>query len=79
MSVRVPSKKDSNVAGRSAIKCSCGKLILMVPNVKVMSEAIEVHVAEHTKKVIDRKEAEAEAERVRDDLIVQILEKASQS
>ena len=51
----------------------------MVPNVKVMSEAIEVHVAEHTKKVIDRKEAEAEAERVRDDLIVQILEKASQS
>jgi len=43
----------------------------MVPNVKVMSEAIEAHLAVHTKKVKDQKEAEAEAERVRDDLIVQ--------
>lgn len=51
---------------------------MMVPNVKVMSETIEAHVAVHTKKVKDQKEAEAEAERVRDDLIVQILEKASQ-
>jgi hypothetical protein len=54
-------------------------VILLVPNVKIMSQAIEVHVAKHIKKIKDPKEAETEAERVRDDLIAQILEKASKS
>jgi hypothetical protein len=61
------------------IKCCCGAVILLVPNVKIMSKAIESHAAKHKQKIKDPKEAEAEAERVRDDLIAQILEKASKS
>ena len=44
-----------------------------------MSEAIEAHVETHKQKVKDPKEAEAEAERIRDDLIAQVLEKASKN
>ena len=43
-----------------------------------MNEAIEAHINEHTKKLKTPKEAEAEAERIRDDLIIQVLEKASE-
>jgi hypothetical protein len=28
-------------------KCSCGKQILIVPDIKKMNKAIETHVAEH--------------------------------
>ena len=79
LSVRIPKKKIDGKEGLSAIKCLCGAVILLVPNVKVMSEAIESHVAKHKQKVKDPKEAQAEAERIRDDLITQILEKASKS
>ena len=76
----VRSKKEINgVDGVSVIKCFCGAVILLVPNVKVMSESIESHVAKHLQKVKDPKEAQAEAERIRDDLITKILEKASKS
>ncbi len=44
-----------------------------------MSEAIEAHVEEHKQKVKDPKEAEAEAECIRDDLIVKVLDKASKA
>ena len=71
------SKKVGD-AGLPVIKCSCGAEILLVPNVKLMNEAIEAHILEHTKKLKTPKEAEAEAERIRDDLIIQVLEKASE-
>ena len=64
--------------GLPVIKCSCGAEILLVPNVKEMNEAIEAHILEHTKKIKSLKEAEAEAERIRDDLIIKVLEKASE-
>ena len=45
-----------------------------------MSEAIEAHVAKHaSKKLKTQKKLEAEAERVRDDLITKVLEKASKT
>jgi hypothetical protein len=75
--VRVPKKEIDGENGLSAIKCLCGAVILLVPNVKTMSEAIESHVAKHLQKVKDPKEARTEAERVRDDLITKILEKLS--
>lgn len=79
LSVRIPKKKIGDTSELSAIKCFCGAAILLVPNVKVMSEAIESHVAKHLQKVKDSKEAQVEAERIRDDLITKILEKASKS
>jgi hypothetical protein len=69
-------KKESTIL--PVIKCTCGKEIMMVPNVKVMNEAIETHVLEHIKDIKSPKEAEAEAERVRNDLIIKVLEKASE-
>jgi len=59
------------------IICSCGAEILLIPNVKRMSEAIEVHVREHVRTLKAPKDVEAEAERIRDDLIAKILNKAS--
>ena len=79
MSIRIPKKKSVGEDGLSAVKCLCGAVILLVPNVKMMSKAIEEHVAKHQQKVKDPKEAQAEAERIRDDLISKILEKASKS
>ncbi len=75
----VSKKVKVSDANLPLIECFCGAKILLVPNVKHMSEAIEAHVAEHTKKIKDQKEAEAEAERVRDDLIAKVLSKACET
>ena len=80
LSFRVPKKKiDRRIGGLPTVKCLCGTVILLVPNVKMMSQVVEAHVAKHLKKVKDPKEAQAEAERIRDDLITKILDKASKS
>ena len=53
---------------------------LVAADVKEMDRAIEAHiVAVHMQKSKDSKGAAAEAERVRDALIVQVLRKASES
>lgn len=73
----MPKSNKKIGKGLPVIKCSCGTEILLVPNVKLMNEAIEAHIIEHTKNCKTQKEAEDEAECIRDDLIIQILEKAS--
>ena len=60
------------------IRCRCGADILLVPNVKEMSKAIEEHVEEHKKKIKSRNEAKNEAENVRDDLLAKVLFVASE-
>ncbi len=52
---------------------------MLIPNVKLMSEAIEAHVEEHIKNIVDPQEAEKEAERIRDDLTIKVLETAAQA
>jgi hypothetical protein len=74
---KAPAKK-ANEPSLPVVVCSCGAEILLIPNVKEMNKAIEAHIAEHTKKIKSTKEAEAEAERIRDDLIIKVLDKASQ-
>jgi hypothetical protein len=70
-------KKKGNGEGLPLIECFCGAKILLVPNVKLMSEAIETHVQEHIKNLkAPKKDVEAEAERIRDDLIAKVLSKA---
>lgn len=78
MNVPQGQRKVSNSSGLTVIKCSCGAEILLIPNVKKMDAAIESHILEHTKKCRNAKEAEAEAERIRSDLILKVLEKASE-
>lgn len=78
MPSRVSRKKKVSGTSLPVIECSCGAQILLVPNVKKMSAAIEAHILTHTKTIKDDKEAEAEAERIRDDLIAKVLEMASE-
>jgi hypothetical protein len=76
---RISKRKKVRGTSLPVIECSCGAQILLVPNVKKMSAAIEAHIVEHTKKIKDTKKAEVEAERIRDDLITKVLEMASES
>jgi hypothetical protein len=63
----------------SIVKCECGVEILLTPDLRAISRAIEAHVAWHGEKEKDSAKAAAEAERIRDDLIAQVLRKASKS
>ena len=76
MPSHVSKKKDGGNNGLPIIVCSCGAEILLVPNVKQMSEAVEAHALEHASKFEDPKKAEEEAKRVLDDLIAKVLSKA---
>lgn len=72
-------KKATVKAKLSVIKCSgCGAEITVVPNVKLMSKVIESHVDYHRSKLKNPLKAETEADQVRDDLIGQIFEVASE-
>lgn len=55
------------------IKCSCGAEILLVPDIKAMSEAIETHVVEHQKMFIL---SDKEVEGIREELIVKTFKVA---
>lgn len=59
------------------IKCECGAEILLVPDLEIMSQAIEDHLEEHKKVESDPDVAEAVAERVRMLLIKQVLKEAA--
>jgi hypothetical protein len=76
----LPQKKRTDGAIQlPLVECFCGEKILLIPNVKQMSKAIETHAQKHAKKLrLPKKEAELEAERVLDDLIEKVLQKASQ-
>jgi hypothetical protein len=78
LSVHGSKKKIGGNKGLPMIKCSsCKTEIMLVPNVKLMSQVIETHVEEHKRKIKEPKVAETEAERIRTDLITQVLMKAS--
>ncbi|MCW3996450.1 MAG: hypothetical protein NWE98_09945 [Candidatus Bathyarchaeota archaeon] len=61
-----------------SISCLCGAEILLVPDVKLMSKAVEAHALTHKKKMQDSKRAEEEAERIRNHLIAEVLRIASE-
>jgi hypothetical protein len=61
------------------VKCLCGAEILLVPDVRLMSKSIEAHVQKHKKKIKNPKQAETEAKRIRDYLIIQVFNKANQT
>jgi hypothetical protein len=53
--------------------------ILMIPNVKLMSKALQAHVDEHIRKLKNHKEAKLEAETLMDVLVTKVLQKASET
>jgi DNA-directed RNA polymerase subunit N (RpoN/RPB10) len=78
----VPSLRRKKIGDERlpVITCfSCGKEIVLIPNVELMGKAIEEHVETHKEKVKDRRIVEEETERIRDDLIRQVLEKVAKN
>ena len=72
-------KKASGDGTMPVIKCnSCGAEIMLVPNVELMSEAIEAHIEKHRQRTKNTSIIESEAETIRGDLIKQVFDKASQ-
>ena len=78
MPTRVSRKKSSTKDKVAVIRCMrCGAEIIVESNVKLMSEAIEVHVEQHRSKLKNPLKAEAEAVQIQDDLIAQVFDAAS--
>jgi 5S rRNA maturation endonuclease (ribonuclease M5) len=76
----VINKKNGHSKRRKdTIKCECGEEILILPDVRATGESIEVHVALHLKGVKGPECSTLEAERLRNALIVQVLEIAGES
>lgn len=75
------TSKKKNLGKKESIiiKCVCGLEIKLVPNAKVMSDAIESHMEEHRQKIVDPNVSQAEAERIGDYLIAQVFEEASKA
>jgi hypothetical protein len=58
---------------KDKIRCECGAKIPLLPDVKAMGEAIEVHIALHLEGVSGQSCTTSEADRLRDALIIQVL------
>jgi hypothetical protein len=56
-----------------SIRCECGKEIKVIPEVRSMGEAIEIHVAMHIENLKPLAKEDEEADRLRDILIVQLF------
>lgn len=69
--------KNKIKSGLQKITCTCGAEILLIPDVQVMNEAIEKHLEEHRSKVVLLGNLES-LQQIRDYLISQIFEKASE-
>ncbi len=74
--------KEKNYAfsgAKDTIRCECGEEILILPDVRATGAAIEGHIALHLKGVKGPVYRAADAERLRDFLIMQVLRVAGDS
>lgn len=55
------------------VRCECGAKIKVIPDVRSMGEAIEIHVAVHLENMKPLADEDAEADRLRDVLIAQFF------
>ncbi len=60
------------------VRCECGDEILLVPDLKEMGKAIEDHVELHLQGLNGPACSDAEAERLKDALIAQVMDIASE-
>jgi hypothetical protein len=73
---RVISRNMGHSFLESIIECECHEEILMVPDLKAMDKAIDQHVREHRR--MEKYSSKTDAERIENDLIAQVLKKASE-
>ena len=67
--------KDSYRRHLPVITCACGYEILILPDLKIMSQAIDKHVLEHKNKGA----TDAEADEIEFELIAQLFSKVAGS
>jgi hypothetical protein len=72
-------QKMKKPPGMLKVKCECGDEILLMPDLKEMDKAIDNHVDLHLQNLKGPSCSAAEAERLRDVLIAQVLLMASQA
>lgn len=73
-------EKDTELTGNLPLLiCECGAKILLLPDLKVMNHAIEVHVAEHIRSVNEGCKKNEIAAHVRQVLTEQLFEKAGKT
>jgi len=77
MNAHISENKTSGNRQQPVITCSCGAQILLIPNVKLMSEVIEAHVETHKLRVNGVTAAEVEGDQIRDELIAKVLARIS--
>jgi hypothetical protein len=65
--------------GMVKVRCECGDEILLLPDLKEIGKAIDDHVDIHLQNLKVPRCTPADAERLRDALITQVLRVASQS
>ena len=70
------NRKITRFQRRDRVKCECGAELSLLKDVRAMGEAIEVHVDLHLQGFKGPACTAAEAERLRDDLIQQVLRMA---
>ncbi len=75
MPARKPKQKQPAKQNLPVVKCECGYEILLLPDLNAMDKAIEDHILKHVKEDAIN---EAKAEYIREDLIAQVLKKASE-
>jgi hypothetical protein len=62
----------------AVITCECGKEILIVPDLKAMSQALNAHIHEHCKNLSDPQKADSEANRLLDMLTASLINAINQ-
>ena len=72
-------EKLKRAKGIVMVRCECGDEILMVPDLEEMGKAIEDHAEMHLQGLKGAACTAAEAERLKDALIAQVLRIASES
>jgi hypothetical protein len=73
---RINARNIGHFFLESIIECECHAEILMLPDLKAMSKAIEDHIAEHRK--ANKYCSKTNSKRLENDLIAQALKKDSQ-
>jgi hypothetical protein len=72
-------KGGKQVKEKNSIKCECGAVILLVPDLTELGHSIEAHAATHAKIIKNPRKAEEEYSRIQELLIRKVFQKVGNS
>jgi hypothetical protein len=75
---RVNSRRPGQTFSESIIKCKCHAKILVIPDLKAMSKALNTHMTRHRKMEKDNSKTNSKVTKlVEDNLIAEVFKKAT--